>query len=360
MALLEYECPCCGGTLKYDPSISKVKCEFCDSELDMEQLAALDAELANEAPEDLSWNNEQTQMFEDIPSGMSVYSCSSCGAQIITDSTTAATKCPFCDNPIVMMNNLKGVLKPDLVVPFKLDKKAAKAKYEEHLLGKKLLPRVFRDQNHIDEIKGVYVPFWIFDSSADADMSFKGAKLNVYTAGGYRVTESRYYRILRSGDLKFANITIDASEKMADDLMDSVEPFDLSTAVDFQTAYLAGYLADKYDVAVEKCSERANLRVKNSTAAAFRNTVTGYTSVTTESSNIRLHEGRVRYGLLPIWLLNTTWNGMKYTFAMNGQTGKFVGNLPCDKSLFNKMWFSTSAIVAAVTLGLSYLIWMLL
>ena len=59
-------------------------------------------------------------------------------------------------------------LRPDLIIPFKLDKKAAKAKLQEHLKGKTLLPRVFRSQNHIDEIKGVYVPFWLFDSDADA------------------------------------------------------------------------------------------------------------------------------------------------------------------------------------------------
>ena len=62
---------------------------------------------------------------------------------------------------------LSGMLKPDYVIPFKLDKKAAKAAYMRHIEGKRLLPKLFRDQNHIDEIKGIYVPFWLFDADAD-------------------------------------------------------------------------------------------------------------------------------------------------------------------------------------------------
>ena len=56
---------------------------------------------------------------------------------------------------------------------------------------------------------------------------------------------------------------------MPDDLMESLEPFYFKDAVDFQTAYLSGYLADKYDVAEEECVDRANLRIKQSTEQEF-------------------------------------------------------------------------------------------
>ena len=100
--------------------------------------------------------------------------------------------------------------------------------------------------------------------------------------------------------------------------MESIEPFKFEDAVDFKTAYLAGYLADKYDVTAEQSIDRANERIKRSTEDAFASTVKGYHSVTTENSSIRLHNGKAKYALYPVWLLNTTWKGKKYLFAMNG------------------------------------------
>jgi hypothetical protein len=118
---------------------------------------------------------------------------------------------------------------------------------------------------------------------------------------------------------------------MADDLMESVEPYDFSGAVDFQTAYLAGYLADKYDVTMEDSVERANNRVKTSSEEVLRSTIDyPYTSVVSKSSSIQVTNGKAKYALYPVWILNTDHNGEKYTFAMNGQTGKFTGNLPVD------------------------------
>ena len=129
--------------------------------------------------------------------------------------------------------------------------------------------------------------------------------------------------------------------------------------MDFQTAYLAGYLADKYDVDADASIDRANERIKKSTEDAFRSTVQGYTSVIPENTNVQLHNGKAKYALYPVWILNTTWNGQKYTFAMNGQTGKIVGDLPMDKSAYNKYFFRTMAIGAAAIFAVQYLFWLL-
>ena len=149
---------------------------------------------------------------------------------------------------------------------------------------------------------------------------------------------------------------VDGSSKMPDDLMESIEPYDFSDAVDFQTAYLAGYLADKYDVSAEQSVEKANARVKKSTEEVFASTVHGYETVDVEISNIRLHGGTAKYALYPVWLLNTTWNGNKYTFAMNGQTGKFVGDLPVDKAAVRKWTVGLSAALSATAYGVVFLL----
>ena len=141
--------------------------------------------------------------------------------------------------------------------------------------------------------------------------------------------------------------------------MESIEPFDIREAVDFQTAYLAGYLADKYDVDAETSIGRANERIKKSTEDAFASTVQGYASVVPVSSNINLQNGRARYALYPVWILNTQWNGQKFTFVINGQTGKIAGDLPMDKSRFRTWLLGTAGAAAAISFALSYLLWLL-
>ena len=348
--LQNYKCPACGGAIAFDSNIQKMKCPYCDNEFEMETLKAFDEDLKNEAPDEMNWNTSAGEDWsEGEADGMSVYVCQSCGGEIVVDDTTAATACPFCDNPVVVMGRLTGALKPNYVIPFKLDKNAAKEGLYNHLKGKKLLPKVFKDKNHIDEIKGLYVPFWLFDADADANIRYKATKINCYSDSEYDYTRTSFYSVRRAGEVLFEKIPVDGSTKMDDALMESIEPYDFSEAVDFQTAYLAGYLADKYDVDEKISVERANDRIRNSVEEEFRSTVHGYATVTAESTSVRLKNGEAKYALYPVWVLNTTWNGEKYTFAMNGQTGKFVGNLPMDKGIFWR-YFSMIGVISAVVI----------
>ena len=337
-----------------------MKCPYCDSEFEMEALASYDEELKSQQDDSMNWEESvENQWYPGEKEGLRIYICNSCGGEIVGDGTTAATSCPYCNNPVVMKGQLSGELKPDLVIPFKLDKKAAKEALKNHYKGKKFLPKVFKDENHIDEIKGIYVPFWLFDADTDANVRYKASRTRMWSDSKYNYTETSYYAVTRGGSVGFANVPVDGSSKMADDLMESIEPFNMNDAVDFQTAYLAGYFADKYDVTAEDSIVRANERIKKSTEEALRSTVIGYDTVVTEHSSVQFENGKKQYALYPVWLLNTTWNGEKYTFAMNGQTGKFVGDLPCDKAAFRKWLFSLTGIIGAGLFALSYLMWLL-
>lgn len=337
-----------------------MKCPYCDTEFDVQTLAALDEQLQNEPADDMHWEATAGSEWENGEAdGLRTYVCKSCGGEIVGDETTGATSCPFCGNPVVMMGQFSGALKPDYVIPFKLDKNAAKEALKKHYNGKRLLPKVFRDQNHIDEIKGIYVPFWLFDADANADIRYKATRTSHWSDNDYNYTKTDYYSIYRSGSLGFSCVPVDGSSKIENDLMESIEPFNFSEAVDFQTAYLAGYLADKYDVDAEQSIERANERIKTSTEQAFQSTVQGYATVTPEYSGVRLFNTHAKYALYPVWILNTSWNGKKYTFAMNGQTGKLVGDLPLDKSALTKWRIALTGIVGAAAFLISYLIWLL-
>ena len=324
----------------------------------MEALAAYDSELNNEQADALQWEQASTESWQ-ADDNIRSFVCKSCGGEIIGDENTAATACPYCGNPVVMMSQFTGALKPDCVIPFQLDKEAAIEALKKHYQGKRLLPKVFKDENHLQEIQGIYVPVWLFDAEAEADVRYKATQVRSWSDSRYDYTQTSYFALARSGQLGFSCIPVDGSTKMDDAMMEAIEPYDISQAVDFQTAYLAGYLADKYDIDAEASIQRANERIKKSTEEAFAATARGYTSVIPEFSSVRLQQGQTRYALYPVWLLNTKWNGKQYTFAMNGQTGKLVGDLPMDKALYNKWFSGIAAAVGAAVFALSYLLWLL-
>ena len=353
--LQQFKCPCCDGAIEFDSTVQKMKCPYCGTEFEMEAIQPQE-----EQTDEMTWDTAAGSEWQPGETeGLRVYTCNTCGGEIVADDTAGATECPYCGNPVVMTGQFAGDLKPDLVIPFKLDKKAAIAKLQELYKGKLLLPRVFKDQNHIQEVKGLYVPVWLFDTDANAHVRYKASTVRTWSDSDYNYTETSYFSVIRGGSIGFADVPVDGSTKMDDTLMESIEPFDLSAAVDFQTAYLSGYLADKYDVDADESVQRANERIRRSTEEAFAATVQGYATVTPTSTSIRLQNGRARYALLPVWILNTQWNGQKFTFAINGQTGKIVGDLPMDKGMLNKWVYGITGAVTAAVFGLSYLLWLL-
>ena len=330
----EYLCPCCGGSVKFDSGIQKMKCPYCENVYEVETLEAYAEDLKKDGTDDSEWDQSE-QVFDGEEQGdIKVYRCNYRGGEIMADLTTSATTCPYCDNPVVVLSSLKGQWKPEYVIPFKLDKKRAVSEFKKHLLHKHFLPKPFKSIEHFDEIKGVYVPFWLFDSDINANIRFKATKVRTWHSGNYDYTETSYYSVVRGGRMALEKIAVDGSSQMPDDLMESIEPFDFKEAVPFNTGYLAGYVADKYDVDDHKSVTRVNNRILHSVDNAFKNDVRGYSSVKKEGGNIDYNTAKAVYALYPVWILTTKYEGKNYIFAMNGQTGKFVGDLPLDKKKY--------------------------
>ena len=361
MAVLQqYKCPCCDGAIEFSSGAQKMKCPYCGTEFEMETILAYDQELQQDTDDNMSWDTAAGgEWTEGEAEGLRVYICQTCAGEIVADEHTGATSCPYCGNPVVMMGQFAGDLKPDYVIPFQLDKKAAMEALKRHTSGKRLLPKVFADENHIREIKGVYVPVWLFEAEANADLRWKATRTRSWSDSEYIYTETNHYSVIRAGTIRYESVPVDGSTKMEDRLMESIEPFDFSQAVDFQTAYLSGYLADKYDVDSAQSVARANERIRRSAEEAFTATVGSYTTMVPVSNHVNLHNGVAKYALYPVWLLTTEWNGQHYLFAMNGQTGKFVGDLPLDKAAFWKWFLGIAGAVSAACFAISYLAWLL-
>jgi len=348
--LQQFKCPSCGGSIEFDSNIQKMRCPYCDTEFDMASIREMEEELASEGSDELNWNLDTSNQWQDEEgNNMVVYVCQSCGGEIATDRTTVASSCPFCDNQVVMSGNLSGELRPDYVIPFKLNKAAAKEGLYNHFKGKRLLPKVFKSENHIDEVKGVYVPFWLFDAEVNGRVHYRGTRVRKWSNRDFDFIETSHFDILRGGSMAFDKVPVDGSTKMPEDLMESIEPYNYRDNQKFSSAFLAGFVANKYDIGAKESEGRANQRIRATTEQAFRNTVQGYATVTQTSSNLKLSNGQVKYALLPVWRLNTTWRGKQYVFAMNGQTGKFVGDLPLDKGALVRYFALFTGIISVLS-----------
>ena len=276
------------------------------------------------------------------------YNCPSCGAQIMVDQTTAVTKCPYCGNNTVVPGQLSDVLKPDYVIPFKLDKQAAIAALKRYYQGKRFLPNGFTEQNHLQEIQGVYVPFWMYSGTGTGDMTFNARNVRTWSDSKNMYTETDHYVLRREGDMQFERVPVDGSTKMPDAHMDAIEPYDYSELVPFSMAYLPGYLTERYDLDVDQCRSRAIERARVTCEATIEATASGYMEIDVANARSSVEWSNIVYTLLPVWMLHTKWNGQDFLFAMNGQTGKFIGDLPIDKGKVRKRFLSLFLPIAAV------------
>ena len=338
MEATRYSCPCCGSALRFGSASQMLDCPACGNSFPIESVEeAAKIHVEDTPDEEMRWREAANTGFDtEENQHLRAYRCQTCGAEILCDDTTAAAECVYCGNPTVMPGVLTGVYKPEGVIPFKTSKEEAMAALKRHCEGKKLLPKTFFDESRLEKITGVYIPFWLFGCDAEADMTYSATKLRSYRRGNYQITDTMHYLVRRGGHFTFNQVPMDGSAKIEDSLMESIEPFDNGQEQHFTVAYLAGFQAQRHDIDAEKCRPRVVERIRSSVRSRMNGTVKGYASAVPQKTQIGLQNAKVRQVLMPVWLLNTKWKDRTYTFAMNGQTGRFIGDLPTDPGRFVK------------------------
>ena len=343
MDFVQYKCPCCGAPLEFSPKTQKLSCHSCDNQYDLEVMEEYEQQERLEGEQDLEWEyRKEAQGAKRTEEGL--YICPSCGAEIEADENTVSTVCPYCDNVVVIKAASTGEFEPDVMIPFMVKGDEARKKLHEFCKGKRLLPKNFRDRSYLKNIRGCYVPYWLFDCKASADMSFNATRVRMWSDSEYDYVDTSYYLVSRAGTMEFIHVPVDGSVEMDDSTTESIEPFDYNGLTSFEPAYLAGYETDKYDVDAKAAEARAKQRLYNTAEQVLRGTVQGYESVIVKKRHLASQNGKVLYALLPVWLFETVYGGKKYQFAINGQTGKMVGELPVDKGAFWKYLCGFTAI----------------
>lgn len=342
--VLEHKCPCCGAGLFFSGSEQEMTCEYCDNKFTIEAVKAYNE---TDVQNVFQWENQDPNVWtEDDHTHLQTFICQSCGGELITDENTAATFCPYCENSTILPGRLSGSVRPDGVLPFQKTKEDAQAAFVQLCKKRPLLPKDFANEHRLEKITGIYVPFWLYDCSGTYFGQYKATRVHHWSDSRYHYTKTDHYLLKRQASADFTSIPMDGSSKMDNTIMESIEPFDYTKIVDFETAYLSGFFADRYDVGSSAGQDRLEQRVSHTLSDSLQNTMIGFSSVIPTGKQLQVTHGKAKYVLLPVWMLHTKYKDKTYLFAMNGQTGRMTGTFPiCPKRSMG--WFA--GICAGVT-----------
>lgn len=338
-----YQCPGCSAPMEFNGEKQKMVCEHCGTELtveELEEISKFNVDTGEQVEGDFTETGETADFV--------TFKCSSCGAEILTDENTSATFCSFCGRPNMVQNRLTGALAPKHLIPFKINKQSAVEKYREWAKKGLFTPSLFSSNATIEKITGMYVPFWMYDYNARMNLTADCTKVRHSRKGDYEYTYTDHYIVTRDVEAEYDKLPTDASEKMPDDVMDKVEPYNYNEITDFEMPYLSGYYSEKYNYTAEQLSPRAEKRIRQYILDTTRSTISGYATVNITRQNSMLSKLKAEYMLMPVWILNLRYNDKDFLFAMNGQTGKIVADRPLSKGKMIGWYVGLTIVITAI------------
>lgn len=365
MESVNHKCPSCCASLEYNPKGKNWKCDYCGGTFSLEELKANAEKFEaaevkeevkkEEVKKDESIEEKKSSAIELSDNDVDEYQCKDCGARIVADKNTAATFCVYCKNTAILKGRLSNKFAPSKVIPFSKTKEDAIEAFKSIGKGKILMPKEFSDPKNIEELTGIYIPFWLYTGKVNGEIEGIGNRVTSWSSGNYRYTKTDSYHVERSGDFAFANIPVDGSVRFNDAIMNSIEPFSYDELCDFNPSYLSGFLAEKYDVESSEAKKISINRAKQSCYSELNKTI-NYSSFVTNKKEGKVLEENIEYVLLPVWMVNIKYDGKIHTFAMNGQTGKMIGDIPYSKGKAVALWFIVFAISFVLLALITYFV----
>lgn len=354
--VMDVQCPSCFAPVKYNAKLACFKCEYCGNEFQAEDVKSknYDKEKDNVVEEESKVEKAPIDNYDAYVS----YNCPDCGAQIIADENTSATFCVYCGNTAILKNRLEGSFRPTKIIPFVKTKEDAMEAFKSLSKGRILMPKSFNSLKNVEKITGIYIPFWLFEIKAVGGIYVNATKVTSWSSGSTHYTKTDYYDVARSGKMIFKRVPVDGSKKFDDNLMNTLEPFYFHYLKDYNHAYLSGYLAEKYDVDQDAAFPAASARALESAKQTFLSDCTGYSSKAIKENTLISQMINTEYVLLPVFMVNVKYQDKYYTFAMNGQTGEFVGDIPLDKgktALFGILIFVAVFLLTVLITAIVYL-----
>lgn len=388
MDILTHKCPNCDGPLVFDPKDQKFHCDYCLSIYTEYEVTSYEEKQRTARLDDTTTTSNETHSYtaeqqkdtmskadetifkeatgtdtatEDTLEGaMELFLCPSCGAEIVTDATTAATYCYYCHNPVVLSGRLSGEFAPESVLPFAIEKEEAIEKFLSWTKKKWFVPKNFFDKQQIEKLTGVYFPYWVVDAKITGELQAMGTSIRIWRIGDIEYTETKQYDVTRAGKLSFKELIKNAlSKNVQQKMVEGVQPFLLDKAIPFKSQYLAGFQAEKRDIEYTELTDAVQDELKNYAQSLLQDTASGYTTLSKVRSSVSIQDENNHYMLLPVWLVTYRSNEHSkkvYYYAMNGQTAKVSGILPVSYKRLGLFTFGVFAIILVLFLIGGYLL----
>ena len=352
-----YQCPNCNGVLAYNASTGLLECAFCDgsfSEGEVERAIPIGTGAAAGETEHVTTVEGFLEHAPWEAAGANAanaigYSCPACGAGVVADQSAVTAECPYCGNNMLVSGIATTANIPQKVLPFSITRDEAKARMCEHFRRKWYLSRKFRAQ--LEHIQGVYVPYHLYDLRVSGWGDYIGEQKKSTGSGGSITTG--HIALHRAGYADIFMLPVDGSSKMPDGHMDAIAPFDFSKMRNFSASYVAGFLAEVPDESIEACLPRADARARDSFVEqleANANKARNDNSVDTIASHTDVEVVNVTTCALPVWLMHCSWENNQMLFAVNGESGECVGDLPIDK-VRRTVTLTVAIIIALILAG---------
>ena len=338
--VISFKCPSCGGYLVFDPVKQRFQCPYCGGSFAENEL--------KEQSEQRQQAAEQARSAEPN-SELRSYHCQMCGAEIVTDTTTAATRCYYCHSPIVLNDRLTDEFRPDGVIPFKLDKKAAEAEFKSFISKKRFVQPDFFSQAQMEDFSGVYYPYWSCDISGEGSFDGEGTNVSIRNGAKETVTITRIFAVHREGRLTFRQMIRKALTKADGKLSDGIHPYQMEDVKPYESGYLSGFLAEKRDIEQDAAKQSMVTEAKGYAERMFTSVENPYNTLTGRAK-FEPDSVKTKYLLLPAWVLTYKHraDGEPYYYMMNGQTGRICGKLPINKGKL----YAVGALIGGIVFGL--------
>ncbi len=329
-----FKCPSCGGSTVFDPKSQALKCEYCQAEYPIEPAPGTITE------KDLFSVDESAN--QDWGMETRVFKCKNCGGETVLEGNSVSTRCAFCGSPnVVSIDELPGI-KPESVLPFKVDKPDAVSRFKTWIGKRFWAPNALKKTHTMDKnIKGIYVPHWTYDS--DTYSSYSG------TAGNYyyetqrytvmvdgrpqqrtrQIQKIRWFPVGGNYDRFFDDVLINDSTNVDKTIITNIQPFNLSLLEVYNPRFLAGFAAERYAKGVKAIWENAKEIMRSGIRSDIHAIILRRADVV-GSININTRYDHVTYKhmLLPVWISAYTFRGKLFNFYINGQTGEVQGRSP--------------------------------
>lgn len=297
-----YRCKNCGGNVVYHPEKKKMYCPYCDG----------------------------TDSEEEVKSTV-MKECVNCGAPLEISDFTSACRCEHCGSYTILEERVEGEYTPHLILPFKISKEGAVKILEKEFQSRFFTPATFLSTASLEGMEGIYVPFFLYDYLADFDYAGTGTKVRSWRSGNTEYVETSYFHVERNLEIDFDKIPVDASINMDDAKMDLLEPFDEKALETFQKKYMSGFRAEIYSEGLMDLEPRAQEKARRDSEELLRESLSGYTTLNAERKHLNLQRQSANYALLPVWVYYYSYRGQKFTYYVNGQSGKILGRTPVSR-----------------------------